>query len=1118
MVDPATGLDSTTRTSTHETLKYYDKNGNVINEVLKVTENDTLNNTTRSSYSVNTYEYDRMGRLIRKTDPAGNAVEKINYNYNSAQIESYDGEDHLKTFEYNKDGKVSVTKQRLEAGEYRKTEQFYDANGNVSTVIDGKGNQTVYTYNEQNKLTEVSSYEKVGEGLYNSTDTTRYTYYNNGNMKSQEINGIITNTLHYNARNLVKEKEYLGTSNNIVSYNYYADGTVSDVTDRENIKTQYLYNPQGLVLEENAVDGKDQSFTKKSFEYDNAGNQLKSTITSSTTAPEVIERTYDELGRVKTKAVSNIEGKVIYVYDIVTSEGLTAETAIDQKNNTTTKVYDTTGRLAFVKKGDIEAENAAQYIYYGNGAAQSVIYAGGAREDYEYYEDGLLKSLINTKNDGSELESFVYTYDENGNMLSKLDNKGITEYTYDNLNRLKTVDEHYSGKNTEYAYDKLGNRTTEIIKESGIIKEHIYSYNYDLNQLDKVTVKIGGTVNSTTDYGYDANGNQISSVTDGKTITYAYDEFNQLISTNGAGYGYNAEGYRISKKVDGSLTKYLYEFDKVVLEVESKTGQADKVNRNIYGTNLLMRTADGQSYYYMYNGHADVTALINVATGNVDATYYYDAFGNIDPTGTTGDVNNNITYAGYQYDEETGLYYLNARMYDPKVARFLQEDTYSGSVNDPLSLNLYAYCANNPLIYYDPTGHSWERQYNGSTLEWVWEDDVRYDGSELRTFKKTANDQIVGDLLNNLENGRRGEYSRTYNKELKTDYRATVAGHYPLDDMNFDITAGNESLNIKYMRNASKVVKNSGIGDLSFDFNLPENATIDEYINIMGPFWELNQKYRTIDDNIRDASICTAIITAFAAPSVAPQIASAAYTTKGSFLLANAEPIVYGTSGVVFGGAGLVNDVKNKDYGNIPLDLVAILGGGLALNNSWNSYNCWTGNNLSNISNNNVTSSTRVGGGNKQTILKNIAESKAARESSNFRNPKQINPGERTIEAYYNSSLAKGNPNAIEVFNSEKFQNLSKVSGIDCSELAEYMYKNAGGKGEILNYSSSINKFTEINTPAKGGVYKKYFYHTVYSDGAYIYDPWYTTNPVPKDVYSNLVNIINNGSVIVGTK
>ena len=44
-------------------------------------------------------------------------------------------------------------------------------------------------------------------------------------------------------------------------------------------------------------------------------------------------------------------------------------------------------------------------------------------------------------------------------------------------------------------------------------------------------------------------------------------------------------------------------------------------------------------------------------------------------------------------------------MYDPKVARFLQEDTYTGDINDPLSLNLYTYCHNEPLMYWDPTGH-----------------------------------------------------------------------------------------------------------------------------------------------------------------------------------------------------------------------------------------------------------------------------------------------------------------------------------------------------------------------------------------------------------------------------
>ncbi|MFC5404400.1 RHS repeat-associated core domain-containing protein [Cohnella soli] len=68
-------------------------------------------------------------------------------------------------------------------------------------------------------------------------------------------------------------------------------------------------------------------------------------------------------------------------------------------------------------------------------------------------------------------------------------------------------------------------------------------------------------------------------------------------------------------------------------------------------------------------------------------------------------VSNPIRYAGYQYDKETKLYYLNARYYDPKLARFLTEDTYRGQANDPLSLNIYSYVSNNPIKYTDPTGH-----------------------------------------------------------------------------------------------------------------------------------------------------------------------------------------------------------------------------------------------------------------------------------------------------------------------------------------------------------------------------------------------------------------------------
>lgn len=98
----------------------------------------------------------------------------------------------------------------------------------------------------------------------------------------------------------------------------------------------------------------------------------------------------------------------------------------------------------------------------------------------------------------------------------------------------------------------------------------------------------------------------------------------------------------------GFFTRYLYENLNVILETDERGNER---GRNLYGLNLLMRDVDSESCCYMYNGHADVTALINTPTGEVSATYYYDAFGNI--LESTGDVDNSITYAGYQWDDDS---------------------------------------------------------------------------------------------------------------------------------------------------------------------------------------------------------------------------------------------------------------------------------------------------------------------------------------------------------------------------------------------------------------------------------------------------------------------------------
>ena len=80
---------------------------------------------------------------------------------------------------------------------------------------------------------------------------------------------------------------------------------------------------------------------------------------------------------------------------------------------------------------------------------------------------------------------------------------------------------------------------------------------------------------------------------------------------------------------------------------------------------------------------------------------------------------NEVTFTGSVADV-SGLLYMNARYYNPATARFLSQDTYTGSASDPWTQHLYAYCNNNPVNMVDPTGHEAETIYpdNWNFLPW----------------------------------------------------------------------------------------------------------------------------------------------------------------------------------------------------------------------------------------------------------------------------------------------------------------------------------------------------------------------------------------------------------------
>lgn len=312
--------------------------------------------------------------------------------------------------------------------------------------------------------------------------------------------------------------------------------------------------------------------------------------------------------------------------------------------------------------------------------------------------------LMETYRIGSgEQVSFQYTSTGQLQQESVLSPLGTTKlYTYDSLNQLKSFERVlYGGRQKhEFDYDLGGNikqkREYATVNRRLVLKE-TKNYEYNSSQWnDQLSAYDGKQI------AYDGIGNPISY----NGYAYAWRNGRELAQISGSGlfaqYEYNASGTRVAKTVNGVRTEYR-ELDGAIQEIVSGSTTLTFI---FAGSSCVGFEFDGHYYYYICSAFGDIEYIID-ETGETVVQYFYDAWGM--PIATIGIMAETIgklnpyRYRGYIYDEESGLYYLSSRYYNPEWGRFISPDNIF-NIGDQHGLNLYAYCYNNPINNFDPFG------------------------------------------------------------------------------------------------------------------------------------------------------------------------------------------------------------------------------------------------------------------------------------------------------------------------------------------------------------------------------------------------------------------------------
>ena len=591
--------------------------------------------------------------------------------------------------EYDSTGNY-VTSETNEQGST--THYVYDVNGNVTSITDADDNVTSYAYDSSGNLTSVkngdseNSYTYSGLGSVSKITHNGFSYSFNYdvfyNLVSTRIGNVAITSNTYDSNGNLTKTAY--ANGDYLEYAYDNYGNISVITGETGKIAEMIYNKQGLVTK--AVD---YSSGETSYYYYTFDGSLESEYRTSSDGSLTHYIVTDSDGNTVEKTSVNGQTKTITTgsdddgKSFVNNDGVINETSTDDF-----------GRVSTVttKQNKSDTVFTKQYSYYhGSESNATTNMVGGI--SYKLSSDRVL--------------DYSYNYNDTGNVENVYENgKKVAVYTYDELNQLMWYADTRTGRYIRIVYDNYGNIQKMESYSLGtnwapvkLLETRTYSYG-DTNWKDKLTEFDGDSIT------YDKNGNPLT-YRDDMTFEWENGRILKKITTSEKAIqmNYDSNGMRTQKSVDGVKTNYYYDSSNNLFALTQGSDTLFFYYDN--SGEVMSVSCNGTMYYYIKDLQGDITEIVD-KDGKAAAEYSYNAWGNMltedNGTLTVGKLNP-FRYRGYVYDEETGLYYLQSRYYDPLTGRFLNADVYADTQSGtPLSTNMFAYCENNAINKSDDEG------------------------------------------------------------------------------------------------------------------------------------------------------------------------------------------------------------------------------------------------------------------------------------------------------------------------------------------------------------------------------------------------------------------------------